>query len=209
MKRFLPAAVADKVVTQGSEDLLASHRALLGVLFCDIRGFTAFCETAEPEETIEVLQTYHEEMGALIAAHGAGVDSRAGDGIMVLFNDPLPCEDPAGDALRLALAMRARMEELCKSWRRHGHKLGFGVGVSLGYATVGMVGSEGRYDYTASGTAINLAARLCDQADDGEILLSPRAYAAVDEAFAADAIGEVSLKGIHAPVEVFRVSGVK
>ena len=209
LKRFLPAAVADKVVTQGSEDLLASHRALLGVLFCDIRGFTAFCETAEPEETIEVLQTYHEEMGALIAAHGAGVDSRAGDGIMVLFNDPLPCEDPAGDALRLALAMRARMEELCKSWRRHGHKLGFGVGVSLGYATVGMVGSEGRYDYTASGTAINLAARLCDQADDGEILLSPRAYAAVDEAFAADAIGEVSLKGIHAPVEVFRVSGVK
>ncbi|WP_223424602.1 GAF domain-containing protein [Tateyamaria pelophila] len=208
LKRFLPAAVADTVVSQGSEKLLASHRALLGVLFCDIRGFTAFCETAEPEETIEVLQSYHEEMGALIAAHGAGVDTRAGDGIMVLFNDPLPCDDPAGDALRLGIAMRARMRELCKGWRRHGHKLGFGVGISLGYATVGMVGSSGRYDYTASGTAVNLAARLCDQADDGEILLSPRAYTAVEDDFSADAVGAIALKGIHAPVEVFRVSGL-
>lgn len=208
LKRFLPAAVADTVVSQGSEKMLASHRALLGVLFCDIRGFTAFCETAEPEETIEVLQSYHEEMGALIAAHGAGVDTRAGDGIMVLFNDPLPCDDPAGDALRLGLAMRARMQELCKGWRRYGHKLGFGVGISLGYATVGMVGSSGRYDYTASGTAVNLAARLCDKAADGEILLSPRAYTAVEDDVTAEAIGEIALKGIHAPVNVFRVSGL-
>ncbi|WP_299722450.1 GAF domain-containing protein [uncultured Tateyamaria sp.] len=205
LKRFLPAAVADTVVSQGSESLLKSHRALLGVLFCDIRGFTAFCETAEPEETIEVLQSYHEEMGVLIAEHGAGVDTRAGDGIMVLFNDPLPCDDPAGDALRLGLAMRARMAELSQKWRRHGHRLGFGVGISLGYATVGMVGSAGRYDYTASGTAVNLAARLCDQAKDGEILLSPRAYTAVEDSFAAETVGELSLKGIHAPVEVFRV----
>ena len=205
LKRFLPAAVADTVVSQGSDNLLKSHRALLGVLFCDIRGFTAFCETAEPEETIEVLQSYHEEMGALIAAHGAGVDTRAGDGIMVLFNDPLPCDDPAGDALRLGLAMRARMSELSRKWRRHGHRLGFGVGISLGYATVGMVGSAGRYDYTASGTAVNLAARLCDQAQDGEILLSPRAHTAVEKDFAAVSVGELSLKGIHAPVEVFRV----
>ncbi|MFL4469753.1 GAF domain-containing protein [Tateyamaria armeniaca] len=205
LKRFLPAAVADTVVSQGSDKLLKSHRALLGVLFCDIRGFTAFCETAEPEETIEVLQSYHEEMGALIAEHGAGVDTRAGDGIMVLFNDPLPCDDPAGSALRLGLAMRSRMAELSLKWRRHGHRLGFGVGISLGYATVGMVGSAGRYDYTASGTAVNLAARLCDQAKDGEILLSPRAYTAVEDNFDAEAVGEMSLKGIHAPVEVFRV----
>ena len=205
LKRFLPAAVADTVVSQGSDNLLKSHRALLGVLFCDIRGFTAFCETAEPEETIEVLQSYHEEMGALIAEHGAGVDTRAGDGIMVLFNDPLPCDDPAGDALRLGLAMRERMAELSKKWRRHGHRLGFGVGISLGYATVGMVGSAGRFDYTASGTAVNLAARLCDQANDGEILLSPRAYTAVEDDFDADSVGELNLKGIHAPVEVFRV----
>ena len=205
LKRFLSPQVVDAVVSSGNESLLSSHRALIAVLFCDIRGFTAFCETAEPEETIEVLQTYHEEMGKLINSHGAGVDHRSGDGIMVIFNDPLPCDDPAGDALRMALAMRERMAKLCKDWRRLGHKLGFGVGISLGYATVGMVGSEGRYDYTASGTAVNLAARLCDEAADGEILLSPRAYAAVEDQFAAESTGEVSLKGIHAAVEVFRV----
>ncbi len=205
LKRFLPAAVADTVISQGSEKMLESHRALLGVLFCDIRGFTAFCETAEPEETIEVLQTYHEEMGKLISAHVAGVDHRMGDGIMVLFNDPLPCDDPAGDALRLGLAMQEKMAELCRGWKRLGHKLGFGVGISLGYATVGMVGSEGRYDYTANGTAVNLAARLCDQAEDGEILLSPRAHTAVEDDCDAELHGELKLKGISAPVEVFRV----
>ena len=207
LKRFLPAAVADTVVSQGSEKMLSSHRALLGVLFCDIRGFTAFCETAEPEETIEVLQTYHEEMGKLINAHGAGVDHRMGDGIMVLFNDPLPCDDPAGDAVRLAIAMRERMAQLCTQWKRLGYRLGFGVGVSLGYATVGMVGFEGRFDYTASGTAINLAARLCDEAEDGEILLSPRAGIAVEDAFLMENRGELSLKGIREPIEVSRLTG--
>lgn len=205
LKRFLPAAVADTVVGKGSDEMLSSHRALLGVLFCDIRGFTAFCETAEPEETIEVLQTYHEEMGKLINAHNAGVDHRMGDGIMVLFNDPLPCDDPAGEAVRLALSMRDRMIELCKKWKRLGHRLGFGVGISLGYATVGMVGYEGRYDYTASGTAVNLAARLCDLAEDGEILLSPRANTAIEDDFSSEPTGEVTLKGISAPVEVFRL----
>ena len=209
LKRFLSPAVADAVVTSGDEKMLSSHRALIATLFCDIRGFTAFCERAEPEETIEVLQTYHEEMGQLINAHSAGVDHRSGDGIMVIFNDPLPCDDPAGDALRMALAMRERMAGLCKGWKRLGHRLGFGVGISLGYATVGMVGSEGRYDYTASGTAVNLAARLCDEAEDGEILLSPRAYTAVEDDFAAESRGEIAFKGIQAPVEVFKVVGVK
>lgn len=208
LKRFLPAAVANAVVSSGNDQMLASHRALLGVLFCDIRGFTAFCETAEPEETIEVLQTYHEEMGKLIEIHGAGVDHRMGDGIMVLFNDPLPCADPAGSAVRLAVAMRARMAELCQNWKRLGHRLGFGVGVSLGYATVGMVGSEGRFDYTASGTAINLAARLCEEAADGEILLSPRARIAVEANFAVESQGGINLKGIREPVEVFRLSDI-
>jgi len=208
LKRFLPAAVADTVVSSGSEKMLKSHRALLGVLFCDIRGFTAFCETAEPEETIEVLQIYHEEMGKLINAHGAGVDHRMGDGIMVLFNDPLPCDDPAGDAVRLAVAMRAKMAELSKKWKRLGYRLGFGVGVSMGYATVGIVGYEGRFDYTASGTAINLAARLCDEADDGEILLSPRAAIAVEDDFPTEAGGALRLKGIREPVEVFRLGDV-
>jgi class 3 adenylate cyclase len=206
LKRFLSPQVADAVISSGDTTLLGSHRAMIAILFCDIRGFTAFCERAEPEDTIEVLQTYHEEMGALIVAHSAGVDTRAGDGIMVIFNDPLPCDDPATNAVGLGMAMRTRMEELCTSWRRHGHQLGFGVGISLGYATVGMVGSEGRYDYTASGTAVNLAARLCDKAADGEILLSPRAYSAVEADFSAETIGELSLKGIQLPVEVFKVS---
>ncbi|WP_050929955.1 GAF domain-containing protein [Aestuariivita boseongensis] len=204
LKRFLPEQVADAVVSSGDDAMLSSHRALISALFCDIRGFTAFCETAEPEETIEVLQTYHEEMGKLIAAHGAGVDHRAGDGIMVLFNDPLPCDDPAGDALRLAFAMRDVMADLCKRWRKLGHRLGFGVGISLGYATVGMVGSEGRFHYTASGTAVNLAARLCDMAADGEILLSPRAWIAVEDETEGELVGEVEIKGISAPVEVWR-----
>ena len=206
LKRFLPTAVADAIVSSGSEKVLSSHRALLVVLFCDIRGFTAFCETAEPEETIEVLQTYHQEMGKLINAHGAGVDHRMGDGIMVLFNDPIPCDDPAGNAVRLAIAMRARMAELGKDWKRMGFRLGFGVGVSLGYATVGMVGYEGRSDYTASGTAINVASRLCEMAKDGEILLSTRAAIAVDDDFPSTSTGDVTLKGIREAVEVFRLA---
>ena len=208
LKRFLPSAVADAVVSSGSEKMLSSHRALLGVLFCDIRGFTAFCETAEPEETIEVLQTYHREMGKLINAHGAGVDHRMGDGIMVLFNDPLPCEDPAGDALRLAISLRARMSELCRTWKRMGYQLGFGVGVSLGYATVGMVGFEDRSDYTASGTAINVGSRLCEMAKNGEILLSTRAAIAVEDDFPLVSVGDVTLKGIREPVEIFKLSDV-
>ncbi len=209
LRRFLSPQVADAIVSSGDEKLLSSHRALIAVLFCDIRGFTAFCEMAEPEETIEVLQTYHEEMGKLINEHGAGVDHRSGDGIMVIFNDPLPCDAPATDALRMALAMRERMSSLCESWRRLGHRLGFGVGISLGYATVGIVGSEGRYDYTANGTAVNLAARLSDEAANGEILLSPRAYAALESEFEAESLGERDLKGIHAPVEVFRVTSAE
>jgi class 3 adenylate cyclase len=207
LKRFLSPAVADAVVSSGDENILSSHRALIGILFCDIRGFTVFCETAEPEETIEFLQTYHEEMGKLINAHGAGVDHRWGDGIMVIFNDPFPCEDPAGDALRLALAMREKMAEICQRWKRLGHRLGFGVGVSLGYATVGMVGSEGRFDYTANGSAVNMAARLCDHAEDGEILVSPRAYTAVEDDYEARSVGEMTFKGIRQPTEVFRVVG--
>lgn len=204
LKRFLPAAVADAVVTQG-EEMLSSHRALIAVLFCDVRGFTAFCETAEPEETIELLQTYHQEMGRLIAEHGAGVDHRSGDGIMVIFNDPLPCDDPAGDALNLARAMHARMTEICASWRKLGHRLGFGAGLSLGYATVGMVGYEGRYDYTANGPAVNLAARLCEVAADGEILLAPRAFIALEDRVEAEPAGELILKGIAKPVEAMKV----
>ncbi|WP_425046069.1 GAF domain-containing protein [Primorskyibacter sp. S87] len=203
LRQFLSPAVADAFVSSGDDSALKSHRALIATLFCDIRGFTAFCETAEPEETIEVLQTYHEEMGNLISEHGGGVDKRMGDGIMVIFNDPIQRDDPAGDAVRLAIAMRSRMQDLCAKWKRVGHRLGFGVGISLGYATVGIVGSKGRFDYTASGTVVNTAARLCDVAEDGEILLAPRAWAAVDGAFTSASRGEIDIKGIREPIEVF------
>ncbi len=205
LKRFLPAAVADAVVTAGDESMLSSHRALVATLFCDMRGFTAFCEAAEPEETIEVLQTYHQEMSDLIDQHGGGVDQRAGDGIMVIFNDPIPADDPACDAVKLALAMREKMRDLCAKWKKLGHRLGFGVGISFGYATVGLVGSAGRYDYTASGTSINTATRLCDMAANDEILISPRTWAAVEGIIEAESRGEAELKGIREPVEVFAV----
>ncbi len=209
LRRFLSPQVADVVVSSGDENLLGSHRAMIAILFCDIRGFTAFCESAEPEETIEVLQTFHETLGRLIHAAGAGFDHRAGDGIMVVFNDPVPCDDPAGAALRVAVQMRECMVEICTKWRKLGHRMGFGVGISLGYATVGMVGFEGRYDYTASGTAVNLAARLCDQAADQEILLSRRAASALEDIAVVASAGELTLKGFHAPVDVFRVTEMK
>jgi len=209
LRRFLSPQVADVVVSSGNDNLLSSHRAMIAILFCDIRGFTAFCESAEPEETIEVLQTFHETLGKLIHEAGAGFDHRAGDGIMVVFNDPVPCEDPAGAALRVAIAMREHMVTLCGKWRKLGHRMGFGVGISLGYATVGMVGFEGRYDYTASGTAVNLASRLCDQAADQEILISQRAATALEDIAEIGSAGELTLKGFHAPVDVFKVIEMK
>jgi class 3 adenylate cyclase len=205
LRRFLSPQVADAVISSGEEQALASHRALIATVFCDLRGFTAFSETAEPEEAMEVLQGYHHAMGELIHAHGGTIDHRAGDGIMVIFNDPLPCDDPAGVAVRMSIAMRERMAELGGQWRKLGHRLGFGVGVSLGYATVGIVGFEGRYDYTANGSAVNLAARLADEAEDGQILVSQRAHTAIEGAVSAESVGELSLKGFHGPVAAFAV----
>lgn len=208
LRRFLPPAVADAVIAVGEESLLNSHRAFVAVLFADMRGFTAFCEAAAPEETIAVLQAYHQAMEELLRRHGAGVDQRTGDGIMAIFNDPLPCADPARSAVALALAMRDCMADLCAGWRRRGHRLGFGVGISLGHATVGMVGSDSRHDYTASGTTVNLAARLCGEARDGEILLSPRVAEKVQGLFDIVPRGKANLKGIQDPLEIHDVQGL-
>lgn len=181
------------------------HRTLIAILSCDLRGFTAFSEIAEPEEVMKVLQAYHQSMGQLIQAYGGTIDHRAGDGIMVIFNDPLPCEDPAGAAVHLALAMRERMSSLCEAWRRLDHHLGFGVGISLGYATVGVVGCEGRYDYTANGSSVNLAARLADEARDGQILLSQRAHTEISSAVPTKAVGELHLKGFRGLTKIFEL----
>ena len=205
LRRFLSPQVADLIVEAGDDSILQSHRREIATLFCDLRGFTAFSETGEPEEVMEVLQRYHETMGRLIYEHDGAIDHRAGDGIMIIFNDPVLCDEPALRAVRLALTMRLAMRPLTEEWRKLGHDLGFGVGVSLGYATLGMVGFEGRYDYTANGSAVNLAARLCDEARDGQILISGRAYATLDGAIEVEPLGSLDLKGFHRPIEAHSV----
>ena len=209
LKRFLSPQVADLIVSSGDESVLDSHRSQIAALFCDLRGFTHFSETAEPEDVIAVLQTYHEEMGRLIHEYEGTIDHRAGDGIMAIFNDPLPCDDPTLRAVRLATALRERMAGLLPEWRNLGHALGFGVGVSTGYATIGLVGFEGRFDYCANGSVVNLAARLSDEALDGQVLISQRVFNAVTDHVEVDEIGELSLKGFSQPVRVFDVTSLK
>jgi len=208
LKRFLSPQVAELIVSSGDESRLNSHRSQIAALFCDIRGFTRFSETAEPEDVIAVLQTYHEEMGKLIHEFEGTIDHRAGDGIMVLFNDPLPCDDPGVQAVRMAVAMRKRMNVLAGEWGKLGHELGFGIGMSMGYATLGLVGFEGRFDYSAHGSVVNLAARLSDEASDGQILINQRAYAAVEAQVEAEPIRELSLKGFQQPIKAFNIKGL-
>ncbi len=209
LRRFLSPQVADMIVSSGDESMLESHRSKIAALFCDLRGFTHFAETAEPEDVIAVLQTYHEEMGKLIYEFEGTIDHRAGDGIMAIFNDPLPCDNPGLQAIQLAIAMRERMQDLTTEWKNLGHELGFGVGMSVGYATLGLVGFEGRFDYCANGSVVNLAARLSDEALDGQILISQRACNEVVDHIEAKEIGEQTLKGFSQPVLVFAVYKLK
>lgn len=205
LKRFLPPQVAELILSAGDERLLESHRREVTVVFCDLRGFTAFAETAEPEEVMAVLKEYHEALGALIFRYEGTLERFVGDGLVVLFNDPLPCPDPTARAVRMALDMRRRVAELSQTWRRHGHQLGFGVGVAQGYATLGRIGFEGRFDYAAIGPVSNLASRLCDEAADGEILISQRALAALDDLVETEPVGDLALKGFVRPVMTHRV----
>jgi class 3 adenylate cyclase/CheY-like chemotaxis protein len=209
LKRFLSPQLAEAIVSSGDETVLESHRRQIAVVFCDLRGFTAFADSAEPEDMIDVLREYHRALGVLVFRFEGTVGHFAGDGLMVFFNDPLPCPDPAERAVRMALAMRERMNELTGSWRRLGHELGFGVGVALGHATLGQIGFEGRLDYGVIGSVVNLASRLCDEAGAGQILVSQRAYAAVEELVDAEAVGELSLKGFQRPVAAFNVKQLK
>jgi adenylate cyclase len=208
LKRFLAPQVA-QLVSSGDERALESHRREVTVVFCDLRDFTPFSETAEPEEVITVLREYHRTLGALIDRFEGTIERFAGDGLLVLFNDPLPCADPSARAVRLALEMRDQVAKLAAGWRSQGHELGFGVGIAHGYATLGCVGFEGRFQYSATGTVANLASRLCDQARNGQILVDAKVHAQVEALAEMESVGELNLKGFHRPVKVFNVRGLQ
>jgi len=205
LRRFLSPQIAKLVLSSGSESVLESHRREITVVFCDLRGFTAFSETAEPEEVLQVLRQYHETLGKLIHKYDATLERFAGDALMVWFNDPLPCPDPSERAVRMAVEMRSSIAELTKGWRKLGHELGFGVGIAQGYATLGRIGFEGRFDYAAVGTVVNLAARLCAEAANGQILIDRKVHAAVESLASTEPAGELTLKGLLRPVAAFNV----
>jgi class 3 adenylate cyclase/CheY-like chemotaxis protein len=209
LKRFFSPQLAEAIVTGGADDPLKSHRREVTVVFLDLRGFTAFAETAEPEEVMGVLREYHAAMGELILAHEGTLERFTGDGMMIFFNDPVPVPDPQERAARMALAMRARVEELARGWRKRGWELAFGVGLAQGYATIGAIGFEGRWDYGAIGTVTNLAARLCGEALPGQILVSRRLYGTLEDLVDAEPVGELSLKGFSRPVSTYNVTALK
>jgi class 3 adenylate cyclase len=209
LKRFLAPSLAELIVSSGDESILQSHRRDIAVLFCDMRGFTAFAETAEPEEVLELLRDYHATLVPLIQSFEGTLDRFAGDGLMVFFNDPLPCPDPAERAVRLAVAMRDAMARLAAEWLRRGQSIGFGVGIAQGFATLGQIGFEGRFDYSAIGTVVNVAARLSDAAADGQILVTSR-VAGVVKSFAALAdLGPLAVKGLARPLAVANVLALR
>jgi adenylate cyclase len=203
--RFVSPEVAELVSSERGAQLLAGHRAYITIVYCDLRGFTAFVETAEPEELIDVIGEYHSAAGELVRAHGGMLEHFAGDGLMVLFNDPVPVADPELQAARLALAMRDHVGELAAGWHKRGYELGLGVGIAVGHATLGRIGFEGRYDYGALGSVTNLAARLSDQATAGQILLSQRAYAALEDRVEATPVGGLDVKGFAQAVQAFEL----
>ena len=208
LRRFLSPQVAGLVVESGDDSFLSSHRSEITAVYCDLRGFTSFAETSEPEEVMAVLREYHEALGDLTFRFEGTLEHFAGDGLLVFFNDPVPCPDPPARAVRMAVAMRGRVEDLADGWRRRGHDLGFGVGIAQGYATLGRVGFEGRYDYAAVGTVTNLAARLAGAAGPSQILVTQRVQSAVADVAVTTALGPMELRGITRPVEVFDVLGL-
>ncbi len=209
LKRFFSPQVAELIISSDEKSLMEGHRREITAVFCDLRGFTAFSHTAEPEEVMNVLREYHEAVGLLIFRSEATLEHFSGDGLMAYFNDPLPCPDPAPRAIRMALGMQREVDKLVEVWRKRGFNLGHGVGIALGYATLGQVGFQGRLHYGAIGSVLNLASRLCDEAEAGQILVTQRVYAEVEEMAEAKPIGELTLKGFLKPVPTFNVTGLK
>jgi class 3 adenylate cyclase/CheY-like chemotaxis protein len=208
LKRFLAPQLVEVVLSSGDESFLTSHRREITVVFCDLRGFTPFSETAEPEEVMSVLTAYHAALGDLVVRFEGTLERFAGDGLMVFFNDPLPCPDAPERAVRMAVAMRNRVDELAAGWRQRGHELQLGIGIAQGYATLGVVGFEGRFDYAAIGTVTNLAERLCAKASPWQILVSARVHAAAKEILVAEEVGELELRGLSHPARAYNVLGL-
>ena len=209
LKRFFSPALAELMVSGGADDPLKSHRREITVAFLDLRGFTAFAETAEPEEVMGILRDYHAAMGKLVMAHDGTLERFTGDGMMVFFNDPVPVENPAERAVRMALAMRDRVGELSAAWKKRGFDLALGIGIAQGYATIGAIGFEGRWDYGAIGTVTNLAARLCAEAKGGQILAAQRVVVAVEDMIESEDIGGLALKGLQRPVPTYNIMRLK
>jgi len=209
MKRFFSPQIADLILSGGTDDPLRSHRREITVVFLDLRGFTAFTETADPEEVMGVLREYHAEMGRLIMAHQGTLERFAGDGIMIFFNDPLELDNPAAHAVRMAVEMQQSFAELNSGWKKRGYDLNMGIGIAQGYATLGAIGFEGRRDYGAIGNVTNLAARLCSEAGPGQILVSQRVLGRIEGMVQADPVSELVLKGFRQPVQAFNVSALR
>jgi adenylate cyclase len=205
LKRFLSPQITDVIVAEGQDNALQSHRREVVVLFCDLRGFTAFAETAEPEEVMEALREYHLAIGPLVHRFDGTVGHFAGDGLMVFFNDPIACPDPVARACGLAGAIREALQVVIESWRARGFQLGFGIGIAQGYATMGLIGFDQRMDYAAIGTVVNLASRLCGEAVDGQILVTKRVALAVKETVKTEFLGEMALKGFTRATDIFHV----
>jgi len=209
LTRFLSPKVSDLIMSGDADDPLKAHRREITVVFVDLRGFTGFTETAEPEEVMSVLREYHAELGRAIMAHDGTIEHFAGDGVMILFNAPVPVDNHELQAIRMTLSMRDSMVVLAKGWKKRGHALGFGVGIAGGYATIGTIGFEGRLDYGAIGTVTNLAARLCGEAGDGQILISPQMFSKTETEIEVEPVGELSLKGFYRPVLAYNVLGLR
>ncbi|HEX6829410.1 MAG TPA: adenylate/guanylate cyclase domain-containing protein, partial [Burkholderiales bacterium] len=209
LKRFVSPQLAERIVADGADDPLASHRREVTVVFLDLRGFTAFAETAEPEEVMGVLREYHTDMGRLIQEYDGTLERFTGDGLMVFFNDPVVVADPTERAVRMALAMRDAGNGLGSHWRRRGIELGLAIGIAQGYATIGAIGFDSRMDYGAIGTVTNLAARLCAEAGSGEILTNRKTLAGVEHLVEAEEIGEIRLKGFARPIAAARIAVLK
>jgi len=209
LRRFLAPQLAQAIISAGDEAILRNHRREIVAMFCDLRGFTSFSETAEPEDIMALLAEYHGAIGPLIRKYEGTLDRFTGDGMLVFFNDPLPCPDAPQRAVRLAIEIREAVTRLTQGWMRRGHHLGFGVGMAQGYATLGRIGFEDRFDYTAIGAVINLAARLCAEAADGQILLSGRLAAAVEDIAETEELGERTLRGMSKPVAVANLQALR